>query len=547
MKFSFRASLRAVPFVVLAATPTFGQANANPAIDVELGAMSTLTQLGRTGTFPNGVNGITMRTTSCNKGSVVVPWEQAMDPDHPSIAFIVARDDGVRFQQISNRSYLKHGFFALQQNLCDTCQGGTPQGDFLGLGCSDTYTQNTNGNRFWLGPADEVNPWTGDWDPVGSYFDTGDPAVGGGAASDGVRSLDQSQVNQFSGDKNRVEVKDVSLLETGSERFYYQAQYVVAQELESLRDNNTGWREVNPNFSGGSWSFANVTSMALGSVLDGWSGASVTSNTNGSDDGRVFVAVKVTGPTDGLYHYEYAVHNRDNSRGIANFTLPICSESTVSNIGFSDVDRFSATDWIGTTNGTELTWSTTSNPLNWNSIYSFWFDSDAAPVDGVNISLDQFVPGAGADSVTISTRVPMANHNYETGPGCSNGVVPRLFAAGTTAQATIGNLGFKVQALDVAPSTPTIFLFTPFNGTVDVGGGCNLYMGTQNILFRVRISDGTGRANLNLPIPNDMALEGANVNFQLMELDPLGGPFSTDFDLSNGLRVRIGDQLPSCP
>ena len=35
-----------------------------------------------------------------------------------------------------------------------------------------------------------------------------------------------------------------------------------------------------------------------------------------ASDGRVFVGVRVTGPVQGRYHYEYAVHNRDNRRGL---------------------------------------------------------------------------------------------------------------------------------------------------------------------------------------------------------------------------------------
>ena len=547
MRITLCRSLRTLPLLALTAFPVYGQANANPAIDVELGALKELTMMGRTGSFPNGQNGISMTTTSCNKGTVTVPWERAMDPDHPFIAFIVARDDGVQFKQISNRSHVKHGFFALQQSLCDTCQGGDPQGQFLGIGCSDTYSKMTNGNRVWLGPADEIDPWTGIWDPICSYFDEGDPAVSGAGACDGVKTLQSNQTNQFDGVKNRVEIKDADLLDSGVERFYYQAQYVVAQELESKRGNNVGWREVQPNWTGSVWNMTDQSPLALGSVLDGWNGASVSSNTNGADDGRVYIGVKVTGPVDGIYHYEYAIHNRDNSRGFSKFTLPICAESQITNVTFTDIDRETSNDWTIAASATELTWSTTVNPLAWNTIYNFAFDSDAAPIDGVGIDLEQFAAGAGAASVTVSTRVPTGLFNYEIGPGCSFATAPRLFGAGTPAQATLGNNSFQAQAVNLAPATLNVFFFSPFSDMVNLGSGCSLYLSSQALIFRLRTSDALGMATLNLPIPNDMTLQGIDLNMQLFEFDPLGGPYASDYDLSNGLLIRVGDMLPSCP
>ena len=114
------------------AAPLSSQANTDGAIDLLLAQINDLTVLGRQGAFPNGINGCTMETTACNGGTKEISWQQAMDPDHPFIAFLLARESNGRFEQVSDRSYVKHGFFALSASFCSAC---TPtDGTKLGLG-----------------------------------------------------------------------------------------------------------------------------------------------------------------------------------------------------------------------------------------------------------------------------------------------------------------------------------------------------------------------------------------------------------------------------
>ena len=89
-------------------------------------------------------------------------------------------------------------------------------------------------------------------------------------------------------------------------------------------------------------------SAVEGSVLERWSNSSLNSAANLPDDGRVYVGVSVTGPVGGLYHYEYAFHNRDNLRGIGAIHIPRVAAATLSNIGFSDIDGNAGTDWTVT-------------------------------------------------------------------------------------------------------------------------------------------------------------------------------------------------------
>ncbi len=68
---------------------------------------------------------------------------------------------GGRFEQLG-QSWLKHGFCALQQNVCQSCSpvcGGCCAQ--LGVGCSDPYSASRNGQFSNMGPKSEINPHEG--------------------------------------------------------------------------------------------------------------------------------------------------------------------------------------------------------------------------------------------------------------------------------------------------------------------------------------------------------------------------------------------------
>ena len=380
----------------LCASTAHAQSNMIPGLDVELGLLDSGTDLndvGRTGAYPNGVNGFAMSTTSCNPGSVQALWEQAMDPDHPFIAFMILREEpgSTRLTQISNYSYVKHGFFALSSNQCGYGCSGT-NGTRLGIGCSDTYGVGNNGDRNWLAPAEEVDPWLGAWNPVGSLFD--------GVPVDGNRSYNGSGLNGVTG---RVEVRDQDLQHAGA-RYWYAGYYAIEHEPENVRENNQNSREFTATWTGSNYNCVGTGGHLQGTVLQRWSGATLNSNTNGASDGRLWVAHKVTG-SGSAFHYEFAVHNRDNNRGVSEFRLPIGTGVNISNAGFHDIDNNAASDWAFSIQGNEVVWSTTTNPLRWNSVYNFWFDADSAPVTA-NVSLVQWAGGPGSAAVSVSTVAP---------------------------------------------------------------------------------------------------------------------------------------------
>ena len=312
--------------VVLSAGSLLAQANAVPGTDILMYELTDIGYQGRRGAaFPNGEAGFMVGHSWCNAGTVNLPWVSqsggVMVDNYPRIAFLLARESGGRMVQVSGRSYCKHSPtpYNFSSGPCAPCTGGG--GAFFYVGCSDTYGSGINSSQYALGPTDEIDPWLGTWNPQGSYFDRGDPPVGGAQAIDSIRSLTSAQISAFDAVKNRITVRESELL--AGANYYAQCYAMAKTEPMAARNNNTTNRQVSITASGSSWS-ATASGISMnGSVLTRWQGAHNNIGNNYPDDGRFLVAVKVTGPTAGMYHYEYAIHNLDNNRGGASFRVPI--------------------------------------------------------------------------------------------------------------------------------------------------------------------------------------------------------------------------------
>ncbi len=534
-----------IPLGLSLVGPAFAQANVDPTIDVKLAQLRDLAALGRQGVFPGGMNGISFATTVCNEGTSEVPWMAAMDPDHPFIAFLLARESGGRFEQISDRSYVKHGFFALSGGFCGTCS--PTDGSTLGLGCSDTYAVDTNGDSYWLGPPDEIDPWLGIWDPICSHFDRGEPPVAPPFDCNGARSLTQNQVQALGSVAHRIRVKDSELNVPGA-LFYVQGYYVVSTEGEALRADNIGSRAFTATWNGSRWNLSETGGLLYGSILSRWSGATVASSTNGSDDGRLYVAVKVSGPVEGFYHYEYALHDRDNLRGVGALHLPLCPGARVKNLGFGDVDDDGTNDWSALVGASEIVFSTGANPLRWNTIYNFAFDSDAEPGPEA-VVLDAFDPGPGLGSIAVASSAPTQLFNPYLGAGCALDTPPTLYATGNPARAKLGNSDFGVATSGNEPGQVNILRGGLQPGTFTILG-CTFHMGgPYSSTFRasLAVADGAGVAAHALPVPNSLTLEGLEVRMQAIGRDPGDGIMLSNWELSDALLVRIGNAIAACP
>jgi hypothetical protein len=392
------------------AAPLFAQSNAVPGMDAQIYNVVDVGYFGRRGAaYPNGEAGFGVGHSYCNSGTVNIPWVAssggAMVDTYPKIAFMLARERDGRMVQISGRSHAKHSraVFNFSSGPCAPCN--TSGGGFFFRGCSDTYSSGINSNRYDLGPTTEINPWLGTWNSQGSYFDRGDPAVTGAAATDRVQSLTSTQTAAFDSVKNRVEVRESEI--AGGGNFYGQVHLMIQGEPIANRGNNIMSRPCTITWGGSTWS-SSITGTSLnGTVLNQWQGATVNEGGNGADDGRFAVGVKVTGPINGLWHYEYAVHNLDNSRGGASLRVPVDVGATVANFGFRDIDADALNQWTATRTGNEIAFTASSldNAIEWNTIYNFWFDCSVAPSFGF-VNVDQGRVGPGNLSVAVASEVP---------------------------------------------------------------------------------------------------------------------------------------------
>jgi hypothetical protein len=396
--------------VVSLVTPLLAQGNAVPGTDIRAYNIGDVGYFGRRGAaHPNGEVGFGIGHSFCNTGTVNVPWVSTsggvMADTIPKIAYLLARESGGRMVQVSGRSFMKHSRtpFNFSSGPCAPCNN--TGGAFMFVGCSDTYGSGTNANRNILGPTTEIDPWLGTWNSIGSYFDRGDPAVGGAAATDGVQSLSSSQTAAFDPVKNRVEVRESDLVGGGT--FHAQIHMSIVGEPIGNRGNNLCSRPCTITWNGSTWSSTVTGSQSYnGSVLTRWGGASTGIGQNGMDDGRFLVAVKVTGPVAGVWHYEYAVHNLDNSRGAAALRIPMPAAATVTNPGFRDIDSDALNEWSYSRAGNEIAFTAAANnALEWNTIYNVWFDSTQAPPLGP-VSIDQARIGPGALTVVVDPIVP---------------------------------------------------------------------------------------------------------------------------------------------
>jgi hypothetical protein len=515
----------------------YGQSNERGAgYNGALTNISSARAWGRRGAaFPGGEVGLSFQNELCNPGTVPVEWRAPMQPDHPFFSFLVVRDVNGRLEQISDWSYCKHAFLSL--NSPSTCGGSCVQppagGAQLGINCSDVYTNSNNGSRTYLGPPAEINPWLGTWNPVGSYFDIGDPATGVGPA-DGVRSL---VTTGFDTVKNRVTVREAALGGTVTSGLFFQIQVLHQGERVNNRGNNIMSRPFGLTWNGATWTASTSGTASLGTVLTQWPGATIGIGGDGTgtftdNDGRFQVAVKVTGPTAGKWHYEYCVLNIDNSRGGATFRLPVCGGASISGIGFRDIDQDPLNDWTSSVSGGQITWSApANNAQRWNQLFNFSFDSDVAPVAG-NASIDHALPGPGNLTVTVPTQVPGLQTQVTLGAGCGTPAT-NLYTNGVPSP---GNLGFALQMAS-APATPALLYFSLTSNPTTLAPGCTVYMDLGALItVGLYVTDGAGIANVPIPIsatqtPVDLYLQAAT----LIPSPPLFGLVG----LSSGLKIRV--------
>ena len=511
------------------------QSNTVNGLDGRMTEISSLTVLGSTST----TIGCAARNDMCNVGSVNIPWTAAMAENHPKFGFMVARELNGRFEQISDRSFCKHAFLTINgTGLCGPCGPGS--GSSMGLGCTDVYGVGNNGDRFWLGPADEIDPWLGTWNHLGSYFDQGFPNVGPPNNADGNRS----PISPTNSVMNRITIKKADLTDPTAS-YYYMIHLIHEGESAANRGDNLMTKKVGFAPSGSSYTtVANVEPPFHGSILEGWTDAFLNQGRNGQDDGTFFVAAKVTQTAPNNYRYEYAIHNMDNSRGAAALRIPMCPTAAPTNFFFRDIDDNSLNEWTAAVVGNEIQFTApANNALDWNMIYNFGFDSAASPGTG-GLKLDQARIGPGAATLTIGSRLPIGGLSQtpqltDLGPGCGSPTT----GLSTTGLPTVPNPSMFL-VVDSEPSVPIITHFSFGTANHPLAPGCTQYLDpSSTFTMSFNVSTGSGITLIPLPIP--AGTPPFSVNFQVAQLIP-NGPVLENFGLSNGLQVA-SIQVGGCP
>jgi hypothetical protein len=206
-------------------------------------------------------------------------------------------------------------------------------------------------------------------------------------------------------------------------------------------NNNVSYRRYNVTGTGSPFSFSPAaTTVRSKSAVTAWTGATIVDvRPDPLNDGIGAVAYKVTNPSPGVWHYEYAVYNQNLDRAIQSFGIPIGAGVTVSNVGFHAPPQhpgwtfdgtlnnlgFSNTPWASTQSASSLTWATetfaqnqNANAIRWGTLYNFRFDSNRPPQTasatigffktGSPITVLVQVPSGPAATVSVSGRVTNA-------------------------------------------------------------------------------------------------------------------------------------------
>ena len=423
---------------VMPAQPNAGSV---PGPDVIVGDLSGLAQVDAS----SGTQvGLAVATDSCNAGTVDLDWFQTPSNDHPVIPQNFYRMSGgatndERFEQVG-QSNVKHAFTALTNNLCGFGCNGVG-GTHLGSGCSDPYSTslNSGGSSHNLGSRAWINPFTGAY-PRGDSTTPPNSHTGHTHTGPSHRIL--------------VEVNDLNTTLNPGATYYAEAQYITPHEYvwcqanpgQCNMYNNVSHRKYVVTGTGSPFSFATGGSTTVQSkpAIVEWTSATTSQiQPDPGNDGIGIVAYKVTNPSPGVWHYEYAIYNQNLDRGIQSFSVPVGPGVTLSNIGFHAPPQqpgwaadgtvgnagYSSTPWTQTQAAGSITWSSetfaqnqNANAIRWGTLYNFRFDANRPPASSntnapvtVNATIGFFKTGAPITVAVIGPSAPTAANGIVSG------------------------------------------------------------------------------------------------------------------------------------
>jgi hypothetical protein len=398
--------------------PLRGGAQSNPdsvpGPDVIVGDLPSMAQYGSDGTQV----GLGVGTTSCNNGTQPVDWLALPNTDHPVIPQNLYRMSGGasnndRFEQVG-QSWMKHAFFALEDNDCgfgcntSNCSTGAQ----LCVGCSDAYDANLNAQQGGLGSRAWVNPFTG--------------------AFPSTANNHSGHVHTGTSHRILVEGSDLNTTLNPGATYYAESQYIAPSEYAWCQANpgqcnmynNASYRQYTVTGTT-NFSFSGVgATVRMSPAINAWAGATVNRiEPVPGVDGFGLLGFKVTNPSAGVWHYEYAIYNQNLDRGIQSFSVPLGCGITVSNLGFhaplngpgfandgtQNSAGYSNAAWTSSQTCQALSWSSetfaqnqNANAIRFGTLYNFRFDSNSPP-QATNATIGFFKTGT---PITVAIQGP---------------------------------------------------------------------------------------------------------------------------------------------
>ena len=293
-----------------------------PGPDVIVGDLPEMAQYGND--TVNHLVGLGVGTTSCNNGDQPFDWFALPKTDHPVIPQNLYRMSGgatndERFEQIG-QSWMKHAFTALEGGVCGSCNtSGCATGTHLCPGCSDPYGSSLNASQTGIGSRAWLNPFTGVF-PSTANSHTG---------------------HSHTGTSHRVTVasSDLNPAQNSGATYFAEGQYLTPHEYAWCQShpgqcnmyNNASYRRFNVSGSGDNYTFSSSGStVRMQAAINAWQtlgGATVNQiEPDPGNDGIWFMGYKVTNPSTGVWHYEYALYNQNLDRAIQSFSVPLGPE-----------------------------------------------------------------------------------------------------------------------------------------------------------------------------------------------------------------------------
>lgn len=496
-KISVAATMRAIEITrvvngeaVSAVQPSVGTI---PGPDVIVGDLNGLAQFGSS----SGTQvGLAVGTDSCNMGAVDLDWFALPDNNHPVIPQNLYRMSGgatndERFEQIGE-SNVKHAFTALTQNICGLGCNGVGS-THLGSGCSDPYVASLNsggtsgcsggGTGNCLGSRAWINPFTG-------AYPRGDSAT--------PPNIHSGHTHTGPSHRIIVEINDLNTTLNPGASYYAESQYVTPHEYvwcqahagQCNMYNNVSYRRYNVTGTASPFSFptGGFSTVRMKAAVNAWTGATIVQiEPAPGTDGIGFVAYKVTNPSAGVWHYEYAVYNQNMDRGIQSVSIPLGAGINLSNVGFHAPPQqpgwtgdgtvgntgYSSTPWTPVQTGSAITWSSetfaqnqNANAVRWGNLYNYRFDSDQPP-QTVNAAIGFYKTGSPINvqvqgptpNVAVLPTVQFSSATYNAGEGSGSATITVTRAGDTSSTSTVdfaSSDGTALQSQDYTVASGTL-------------------------------------------------------------------------------------------